>query len=207
MTELETIAHAKKYLDEMANGKNPLTGEAVSETDLINNVRISRCLFFVSDILRRILDQGGVTPPKRGDKAPFYLTPEQLLGFAFSDQPIPVSEITRRINALIDDNTMKTLRYSSITEYLMNYGFLYEVTLPTGNTTKRPTDSGNEIGLSVEERTSTYGNYLVTLYNSEAQHFIIDNFSAILEIANTPKQKPEKLPAKGKYGLPMKTPS
>ena len=47
MTELETIAHAKKYLDEMANGKNPLTGEAVSETDLINNVRISRCLFFV----------------------------------------------------------------------------------------------------------------------------------------------------------------
>lgn len=42
MTELETIAHAKSYLEKMANGINPLTGEAVPETDLINQVRISR---------------------------------------------------------------------------------------------------------------------------------------------------------------------
>ena len=63
MTELETIAHAKSYLEKMANGINPLTGEAVPETDLINQVRISRCLFFVSDILRKVIEQGGVRPP------------------------------------------------------------------------------------------------------------------------------------------------
>jgi hypothetical protein len=57
MTELETIAHAKSYLEKMANGINPLTGEAVPETDLINQVRISRCLFFVSDICNNIQGQ------------------------------------------------------------------------------------------------------------------------------------------------------
>ena len=54
MTELETIARAKMYIDKLANGINPLDDTAVAENDVVNNVRISRCLFFVSDTLRSI---------------------------------------------------------------------------------------------------------------------------------------------------------
>ena len=60
MTELETIQHAKNYLDKLARGINPLTDEPVPEEELINNVRISRCFFYVSDVLRRVLENGGV---------------------------------------------------------------------------------------------------------------------------------------------------
>ena len=42
---LELLKHAKEYIENMANGINPLTGESVKDDDLINNVRISRCLF------------------------------------------------------------------------------------------------------------------------------------------------------------------
>ena len=36
MTELETIQHAKNYLDKLAQGINPLTNEPVPEDELIN---------------------------------------------------------------------------------------------------------------------------------------------------------------------------
>ena len=124
MTELETIAHAKSYLEKMANGINPLTGEAVPETDLINQVRISRCLFFVSDILRKVIEQGGVRPPAKIQKIPFSISRETIDEFRFSDTPIPVSEITNRINALIDESNMKKLKYGSITGFLVDCGFL-----------------------------------------------------------------------------------
>ena len=44
MTELEILLHAKSYIDKMAQGINPLTDEAVPDGDMVNNVRISRCL-------------------------------------------------------------------------------------------------------------------------------------------------------------------
>ena len=31
-----------------------------NEDDVINNVRISRCLFYVSDVLRQVIENGGV---------------------------------------------------------------------------------------------------------------------------------------------------
>jgi len=45
MTELEKIAYAKSYIEKLANGINPLTNQEVPESDIINNVKISRCLF------------------------------------------------------------------------------------------------------------------------------------------------------------------
>ena len=59
-TELEIMIHAKTYLDKLANGINPLTDEVLPETDVVNQVRISRCLFFVSDVLRQVIDKGGL---------------------------------------------------------------------------------------------------------------------------------------------------
>ena len=59
MTELEIIAHAQTYLEKLAKGINPLTGEEVGENDVINNVRISRCLFYTADLLKKIVDNKG----------------------------------------------------------------------------------------------------------------------------------------------------
>ena len=56
MTEQEKLHHAKHYIDSLANGLNPLDGTPIPEQDIVNNVKISRCLFFVSDVLRKQLD-------------------------------------------------------------------------------------------------------------------------------------------------------
>ena len=59
MTELEKMQRAKMYIDKMANGINPIDDTAAPENDVINNVRISRCFFYVSDILRQVIENGG----------------------------------------------------------------------------------------------------------------------------------------------------
>ena len=64
MTEVEKIAYAKTYIEKLANGINPLTDQPVPDSDSINNVRISRCLFYVSDLLRQIVENGGVSQRK-----------------------------------------------------------------------------------------------------------------------------------------------
>ena len=59
MNDLETMKRAKAYIDMLANGIDPLTDEIIENDSVINNVRISRCLFYVSDVLGRAIDNGG----------------------------------------------------------------------------------------------------------------------------------------------------
>ena len=61
MTELEKIAYAKSFIDKLANGINPLDDTPVPEDDIVNNVRLSRCFFYVSDLLRQVYDDRSVS--------------------------------------------------------------------------------------------------------------------------------------------------
>ena len=47
MTELEKIVYAKTFIDKLANGINPINDTPIPEGDTVNNVRLSRCFFFV----------------------------------------------------------------------------------------------------------------------------------------------------------------
>ena len=78
MTEIEKIRYAKSFIDKLANGINPIDDSAASEKDIVNNIRISRCLFYVSDILRQVIDNDGITAVNKGKKLPFTLSPEVL---------------------------------------------------------------------------------------------------------------------------------
>ena len=45
MTELETMIRAESYIRKMADGINPITNEPAADDDMVNNVRITRCLY------------------------------------------------------------------------------------------------------------------------------------------------------------------
>ena len=87
---------------------NPLTDEALPESDIVNQVRISRCLFFVSDILRQVIEKGGLKKAPKEAKVPFELSAEQLSRFQLFEQPIFISAITERINSLIENENMRS---------------------------------------------------------------------------------------------------
>lgn len=180
MTEKEIIKHAKDYIDSLANGTNPLTGESVNESDIVNNVRISRCFFYVSGILEKVLNgERNILP--RVKKSRFSISAEKLEDFEYSSEPIFVSDIVKRITALSQSENMKKFPTSKITKWLLKNGFLEERENKLGKIKKYVTYAGEKIGLYQEEREGQYGRYFVTFYTTSAQHFIIDNLEAILE--------------------------
>lgn len=188
MTELETIERARMYLDKMAKGIDPLTDKPAAETDMINQVRISRCLFFVSDILRRVLENGGIgskPKQKQSPKLPLEISVEQLSRFEPDPQGLTISNLAKRINALIDNEDMIPLKYTAITEWLQQMGMLKTVVNKNGNNTNRPTESGNAAGIFAVDKDGPNGPYVSVVYNAAAQQFIVDNIDAVIGIQNS----------------------
>lgn len=183
MTELEIIAHAQTYIEKLAKGINPLTGEEVAQTDVVNNVRISRCLFYTSDLLKKIVDNRGKFKVEMPEQNPFSLNPEQVARFEYSQQSLSVSEIVKRFNALIDSVYMKELKTKHVTEWLVSVGMLQNIVI-NNRTRRRPTPQGESIGITTEERMGQYGMYEGVFYSNKAQHFIVDNIDAIIAFGN-----------------------
>ena len=182
MTELETIQHAKNYLDKLARGINPLNDQPVPEEELINNVRISRCFFYVSDVLRRVLENGGIGNAPRPKLPPFSIDHETLKGYVCTEEPLTISRIAERINELVDTTQMKKLSYSVVSKWLLEIGVLKEVELADGSHKKVPTEQGEQLGISLERRVNPYGReYKVVVYDRTAQQFVVDNLPELLE--------------------------
>lgn len=180
MTELETLERAKMYVDKLANGVNPLNDEPVDDADIVNNVRISRCLFFVSSVLEKVIGNGGEVSRAKEVKAHFRVDYEKLKDMQYSETPIGISELTDRISAFKTDEKMKKLPYGKITHWLLDKGFLTLVDIGGGKSAKRPTSAGEEIGILVEWKNGIRGPYEAVLYSISAQHFIVNNLEAIL---------------------------
>lgn len=72
MTELETLERAKMYLEKLANGINPIDGSVILDGDIVNHVRISRCFFYVSDVLRQVIKTAGLQPRSGTGKRRFH---------------------------------------------------------------------------------------------------------------------------------------
>ena len=188
MTELEIMQHAKGYLDKLAKGIDPLTGREVPEDDVINNVRISRCLFYVSDVLRQVIENGGVISalPKKGELAPYALPCEERSRYTFGEWPLSASQIAQRLNKLVDLSTVLKLKTTSITKFLLQSGLLFEEEGSGGSKNKRPTEAGRKLGITTAQRTGLNGDYTAVVYDRQAQQFILDNLDAIIAINATP---------------------
>lgn len=185
MTELEKIVYAKTFIDKLANGINPLDETPIPDDDIVHNVRLSRCFFYVSSILQKEIDrqQKKAPKPERPKKLPFSITREQLDQFEYSPMPISATAMGRKINWLVRDDieqkNMQKFSYRKINYWLHEIGMIEWREWENGK--KRfPTEEGEEIGL-VLTIWENYGKRSPVVYISEeAQHFIIDNFEAVM---------------------------
>ena len=170
MTELETMIRAESYIRKMADGINPITNEPAADCDMVNNVRITRCLYYVSDILRQVIDNDGGS----GKKAEFFITDEQRAALTEFDRPAYASELADKINAVTEINNCKKFAAKWVTEYFVSIGLLC-----IDDDSKRATEAGAELGIISEKRRSSYTHreYWVNAYSPEAQRFIIDKSS------------------------------
>jgi len=184
MTELERLKDAKDYMDRLAEGVDPTSGEILSDDTVLNNVDLSRCFFFTSDILRQVIENNGEIKQIRRTKLQPFMLPDDLRNqIEITETPTMITQFTGRINGLIDDNVMRKLKVSALTTWLVNNGLLCEEII-NDKKRKTPTKAGEKKGISSEKREGRYGDYLAVLYSGSAQRHIVNNLEQIIAISN-----------------------
>ena len=178
MTELETMLRAKMYLDKLSQGIDPITGNQVPEGDLLNNVRICRCLHYVSGVLEQVIANGGVVGKREG--TPFVIDRRKMAGIRLTQNPVSLTEFTGNIVAAMGDPNMKRPSANKITAWLMNRGLMELSTDPEGKQRRFPTEAGRRAGLSTAQRMGANGEYTAVYYDANIQTLILDHLEEIL---------------------------
>lgn len=183
MTELEIMKRAKQYIDALANGTDPLSGKPVQNGDVVNQMRISRCLFYVSGVLQKVIDNGGEVQKKRiprRQKALFSLTAEQASQLKPHTAAVSASRIVSVLNGLIDAEHTQKLKARELNDWLLSAGMLTEVQNADGVKRKIPTPDGERLGIRGTALTDEKGTARqFNVYDRQAQQFVFDNVDAL----------------------------
>lgn len=115
--------------------------------------------------------------PARKERPKFHLTAEQVANYPTDTTPVPVSEIARRLNALIDPaSNMERIYYKVIRDWYAAEGYLEMRKFNDGKVAFLPTAKGDSAGLMVESRTGIDGNLFdVVVYDTNAQKIFLDH--------------------------------
>lgn len=177
MIDKDKALIAKEWILKLANGINPLDDSQIKDDDIVNNVHISRCLFFTAEIIDSSIQKND--RKEKENKLEFNISSVDLSKVYISEKT-GISNFTKEINKFVPDN-MKALNYTKILGWLLSNGYLEEVAKEDGGKTKLPTEAGRAIGISTEMRDSSHGQFLYVVYNANAQRFILDNLYSIIE--------------------------
>lgn len=183
MTELETMQRAKMYLDKLAQGIDPISNQEVPEDSALNQIRLARCFFYVSDILGQVIANGGVIGG-RPKLSPFEISPEQLARVPISQDPLRVTQLVDAISTSVDNPQMKKLGTTVVTNWLLENGYLEKQFTSDGKSKRVPTQAGMDLGLFTQVRQGQYGEYLAVFYTSSAQKFVLDHLHEMLSARN-----------------------
>ena len=64
--EQNKVKVATEWINKLANGINLIDGSVLPDNDIVNNIHISRCLFFVADLLDKV-GRKDLFSPKKND--------------------------------------------------------------------------------------------------------------------------------------------
>ena len=179
MTELEIMQRAKMYMEKLAQGIDPISDQEIPEDSVLNNVRLARCFFYVSGVLDQVIANGGkVASSPKND---FYITEEELRRVNPSQESIRITQFVELIMSVINDPDRKRLKTTTITDWLIEKGFMTKQPAADGKAKRLPTAMGEQIGLTVKLREGQYGTYQAVCYSEDAQRFLLDHLQEILQ--------------------------
>ena len=110
----------------------------------------------------------------------FYITQEELSCLQPTPEALRITQLIERIMNVVNDPARKHLKATTITNWLIEKGFLEKRVDPAGKSRRLPTAAGEQLGLTVREQQGQNGPYQAVYYSKEAQQFILDHLMEIL---------------------------
>ena len=177
MTELEIMQRAKMYMDKLARGIDPISDQEVPGDSVLNNVRLARCFFYVSGVLEQVIANGGKVI---SGQAEFFITPEELRRVKPVPEDVRISRFAELITETVNDPGRKPLKATTVTNWLLEKGYLSKQVDADGKSRRFPTEAGLQLGLVLRMTEGQRGTFQVVCYSTKAQQFILDHLLEIL---------------------------
>ena len=194
MDKLQVIQRAKSYMDMLAKGIDPISGELVNNDSALHQERLQKCFLFVSEILDEVIKTNGIvsmpaTESSQGytavkKKAVFSINPQQRSNIRITNNPIIPSVFIKNINSVVDAENMEKLSLTTINKWLLKQGYLAESKVATGvnKNVKTVTPLSAQIGVIeqtvVDQKTGEAKTQL--LFSRQAQEFLLENIESII---------------------------
>ena len=199
---MNNLERAEIYLRKLSSGLNPLDDSVLAESDVCRQERISRCLLFVADFLRKqtkgsmVSNTSAAVPKKQkshdarrelGGKSnkELVLNAEVLAKFEFTDDSVSISSIVRNLNNLLPpDSFMEPLVYADVAEILSQDGLLTKQANDSGRSLNLPTAEGEVLGFAKGEAEIRGRHAVFTKCSRNAQMYILNNIQRCVAMAN-----------------------
>ena len=177
MEEQEKLKRAQDIVRKLANGIDPIGGSGIEEDSVLNNVRISRCLFYVSDVLEQLIAKGGLSKALQKSKGKtFVYDAEKASAVRIEPRPVALSVILRNIRQAFTD--CKAPTFKQMAELLKAKGILMDN--PDGGTRYVAAPRAAELGVWTELGTTAAGqDYWRTLYDDAGQRLVIASLAEL----------------------------
>ena len=146
---------------------------------ILNN--IDKCVAQANERLARRKERAESGEVIRSGKEKFHVTEEQIKNYPTDEAPVPVSEIARRLNDLLpQDSNVEKIYFKTIRDWFVSQNYLEEKKNALGKIFFVPTEVGAQNGIVTESRVGMNGeNYDAVLYNGVAQKLVLDHVNEL----------------------------
>ena len=179
--DLDKLDIAIKYVERIADGRNPVNNIPLDEESALANQNVLRCMNFIKNVLEEVKENDGYIEKcekkNKNNNYPF----ERFKLFKYeSDKTI--NNFLKQLNEPIQDEQYKKVSHKPITTWLKQEGYLKDEKLGEFEISATiVTEKGKEIGLRNEKRTFDGRDYVAVVYNQQAQEFIVEKLEEILK--------------------------
>ncbi len=142
---------------------------------------IDKCVAQANERLARRKEQAEAGETGHSGKEKFHVTEEQIKNYPTDETPVPVSEIARRLNELLPQNSnVEKIYFKTIRDWFVSQNYLEEKKTALGKIFFEPTEAGSQNGIVTESRVGKNGeNYDAVLYNGVAQKLVLDHVNEL----------------------------
>ncbi len=176
INEIDKIEKAKIIIQKIANGTNPTNGLPIETDSFLQDPRIIRCFYYVSEVLQGVIN-GSYSNKKITD---FIITHEQKSKVIFTEGNIGVNEVAKCINEQINPLISKKVAGTHLNKGLKKLGILSEL-IEDGKKRTTINESSANYGFFLEKRNYNGREYDMVVINDEGKKYILDNIENIME--------------------------
>jgi len=167
----EKMIKANEILNKMANGINPVNGKPIDADCFLQDPRIIRCLFFVQQVLDKVINNEINTSGKKA--ANFIITAEEKDRIKFPEEKIGVNKLASCINKVIDLDRSRKVTGVEINRQLKKMGILDEELLENGKKRTVIKDDSYKYGMEIEKRNYNGEEYDMVCFNDARKEVYI----------------------------------